>query len=175
MPHCGTGFRKRWGGLGGGEAVRGKRRSLAWRSSGIAGVRARAAPAYFRAWLRVLKGSTPAGYERELLPARGCKKARRKTCRAFLFFRFEPNAAYSATGAPTGQTPAQAPHSMQVSALISYLPSPSAIAPTGHSPAQEPHIMQPPPITYAIGIAPPNVFYKYIVPHVLKKATKTGG
>jgi len=55
------------------------------------------------------------------------------------------------------------------------LPSPSEIAPTGHSPAQEPHMMQPPEITYAIGIAPPNVFYKYIVPHVTKKATKTGG
>ena len=43
---------------------------------------------------------------------------------------------------------------MQASALISYLPSPSAIAPTGHSPAQEPQLMHAPLITYAIGIAP---------------------
>ena len=99
-------------------------------------------------------------YRRKALPqamsancspqGQGCKKARRKTCRAFLFFRFEPNAAYSATGAPTGQTPAQAPHSMQVSALISYLPLPSEIADTGHSASQAPQLMQASLIAYAM-------------------------
>ena len=49
---------------------------------------------------------------------------------------------YSWTGAPTGQVSAQAPHSMQVSALISYLPSPSVMASTGQPAAQAPHAMQ---------------------------------
>ena len=48
---------------------------------------------------------------------------------------------YAWAGAPTGQVLAQAPHSMQVSGSISYLPSPSEIALTGHAAAQAPHAM----------------------------------
>ena len=71
MPYCGTDFRKGW---------RGRRRGcererwfgmIARRSSGIAGVRGCAAPAHFRVRLRVQKESSPAGHERELLPAEG--------------------------------------------------------------------------------------------------------
>lgn len=62
---------------------------------------------------------------------------------------------YSAEGAPTGQTPAQAPHSIQVSASITYLPSPSEIALTGHSASQAPQLMHSSLITYAMEIAPP--------------------
>ena len=49
--------------------------------------------------------------------------------------------SYSSTGAPTGQVPAQAPQLMQVSASMTYLPSPSEIAFTGHSAAQAPQLM----------------------------------
>ena len=49
---------------------------------------------------------------------------------------------YSAEGAETGHTSAQAPQSMQVSASISYFPSPSEIAVTGHPSAQAPQLMQ---------------------------------
>ena len=57
---------------------------------------------------------------------------------------------HSALGAPTGHTPAQAPHSMQVSASMTYLPSPSEIAPTGHSAAQAPQAMHSSEILYAM-------------------------
>lgn len=57
---------------------------------------------------------------------------------------------YSALGAETGHTPAHAPHSMQVSASITYLPSPSLIALTGHSAAHAPQLMQSSEILYAI-------------------------
>ena len=57
---------------------------------------------------------------------------------------------YSAEGAATGQTPAQAPHSTQASASITYLPSPSEIASTGHSLAQAPQLIQSSLIIYAI-------------------------
>ena len=57
---------------------------------------------------------------------------------------------YSALGAPTGHTPAQAPHSTQASASIWYFPSPSEIALTGHSPAHAPQLMQSSEIIYAI-------------------------
>ena len=60
------------------------------------------------------------------------------------------NYYYSALGAETGHTPAQAPHSTQASASITYFPSPSEIAPTGHSPAQAPQLMQSSEIIYAI-------------------------
>ena len=62
---------------------------------------------------------------------------------------------YSALGAPTGHTPAQAPHSTQASASITYLPSPSEIAPTGHSAAQAPQLTQSSEIIYAIFHTPP--------------------
>ena len=47
--------------------------------------------------------------------------------------------SYSGSIASTGQTEAQVPQSMQVSASISYASSPAEIASTGHSPAQVPH------------------------------------
>lgn len=65
------------------------------------------------------------------------------------------NVNQPAFGADTGQTPAQAPHSMQVSASITYLLSPAEIALTGHSPSQAPHMMQSSEITYAILNTPP--------------------
>ena len=46
--------------------------------------------------------------------------------------------AYSAAGAPTGHTSAQAPQSMHFSASITNLPSPSEIASTGQPSAQAP-------------------------------------
>lgn len=56
------------------------------------------------------------------------------------------NYAYASTGAPVGHTPAQAPQSMQVSASITKIPSPSLIAPVGHSASQAPQAMQLSPI-----------------------------
>jgi len=52
-------------------------------------------------------------------------------------------------GAPTGQVSAHAPHSVQVSASITYFPSPSEIALTGHSASHAPQEMQSSFITYA--------------------------
>ncbi len=63
---------------------------------------------------------------------------------------FHTLAIYSCAGAPTGQVEAQVPHSMQASASITYLPSPSEIAPTGHAPAQAPQEMHSSLILYAI-------------------------
>ena len=61
---------------------------------------------------------------------------------------------YSAEIAPVGHAASHAPQSMQESASISYLPSPSEIAPTGHSPSQEPHITHSSLITCAIVYVP---------------------
>ena len=69
VPHCGTDFRKGWRGRRRGCEREEGVRLAAWRSSGISGVRGCAVPAHFRARLRVLKESSPAGHERELLPA----------------------------------------------------------------------------------------------------------
>lgn len=60
--------------------------------------------------------------------------------------------AYACSGAPTGHVSAQAPQSRQVSASITYLPSPSEIAPAGHASAQAPHWMQASLIAYAITV-----------------------
>ena len=49
---------------------------------------------------------------------------------------------YSAPGAPTGQTLAQAPQSMHLPGSISYLSAPAEIAPTGHSASHAPQLMQ---------------------------------
>ena len=57
---------------------------------------------------------------------------------------------YSSVMEPVGQVAAQVPQPRQASASISYLSSPSVIAPTGHSPAQAPHFTQPSLITNAI-------------------------
>ena len=68
------------------------------------------------------------------------------TC-SVMFVRFP---AYSALGAPTGQVSAQVPQSMQSSALMTYLPSPSLIALTGHASAQAPQATHSSEILYAI-------------------------
>jgi hypothetical protein len=49
---------------------------------------------------------------------------------------------YSGCGASTGQTPLQAPHSIQTSASITYLSSPADIQLTGHSASQAPQLIQ---------------------------------
>jgi hypothetical protein len=67
---------------------------------------------------------------------------------------FQTNINYSASIAPVGQAASQAPQSRHASASITYLPSPSEIAPTGHSPAHAPHIMQASVILYAMIIPP---------------------
>ena len=58
---------------------------------------------------------------------------------------------YSGLIASTGQSAAQAPHSMQAEGSISYLLSPWEIAPTGQVSLQLPQEMQSPEITYAMG------------------------
>lgn len=57
---------------------------------------------------------------------------------------------YSSSIAPVGHTPAHVPQLMQLSASITYCPSPSAIAPTGHSPTHVPQDTQESEILYAI-------------------------
>ena len=57
---------------------------------------------------------------------------------------------YSSTIASVGQTLAHVPHSTQVSASITYLPSPPEIASTGHSPAHVPQLTHSSVITYAM-------------------------
>lgn len=58
--------------------------------------------------------------------------------------------SYCGFGAPTGQTPAQEPQSMQVAASMTILPSPSEIALTGHCGSQAPQLIHSSLITYAI-------------------------
>ena len=79
-------------------------------------------------------------------PRQGQKKRPRRSGEAFLRCCKD----HSALGAPTGHTPAHAPHSMQVSASMTYLPSPSEIALTGHSAAQAPQAMHSSEILYAM-------------------------
>lgn len=57
---------------------------------------------------------------------------------------------YSALIASTGHSSAQAPQSTHVSALISYLLSPSLIASTGQTGSQLPHFVHASEITYAM-------------------------
>lgn len=63
--------------------------------------------------------------------------------------------SYSGCGAPTGQTLAHVPQSMQVPASITYLESPAEIQDTGHSASQAPQLMHSSEIMYAIGRTPP--------------------
>jgi hypothetical protein len=49
---------------------------------------------------------------------------------------------YASWGAPIGQASAQAPQATQVSASISYLPSPSVMQPMGHASTQAPQDTQ---------------------------------
>lgn len=51
--------------------------------------------------------------------------------------------AYSATIAPVGQAPSQAPQSMQAPASTTATPSSTFTAPTGQAPSQAPQPMQP--------------------------------
>ena len=76
-----------------------------------------------------------------------------KKKKRFGFFFFHYSCGF---GAPTGHTPAQAPHSIQRFGSISYFPSPSLIASTGHSAWQAPQLMQSSLIQYAIGNTPPQ-------------------
>ena len=87
----------------------------------------------------------PAGKKR---PDTG--KGSRK-CSSPLSFGFFRN--YSSTIEPVGHVAAQVPQPRHASASISYLSSPSVIAPTGHSPAQAPHFTQPSLITNAIELS----------------------
>ena len=66
---------------------------------------------------------------------------------------------YSWLIAPAGHPSAQAPHSMHVSASITYCPSPSLIAPAGQVPSQAPQEIQASEITYAIVIILLNCKY----------------
>ena len=69
---------------------------------------------------------------------------------------FNPN--YSAGfGAATGQTEAQAPQSMQISASITWMLLPSVIASTGHAAIHAPQLTHYSLIKYAITIYPQNV------------------
>ena len=83
------------------------------------------------------------------------------------------HANYFSEGAPTGQTPAQAPQLMQVPSSITYLPSPAEIAETGHSASQAPQLMHSSEITYAIANPPPYHFDN-IVSRSQKKSTVSG-
>jgi len=64
-------------------------------------------------------------------------------------FKREPLSFYSGFGASTGHTFAQAPHSMQPEASITYLSSPAVITSTGHSGSQAPQLMHASVMTYA--------------------------
>jgi hypothetical protein len=57
---------------------------------------------------------------------------------------------YSSAGAPTGHASAQEPQLTQSSALITYLPSPSAMQPVGQASTQAPQLMHSSEILYAI-------------------------
>ena len=72
--------------------------------------------------------------------------ARYRTVSIMLLYVFN----YSSEIAPVGHTPAQVPQLIQVSASITYCPSPSAIAFTGHSPSHVPQLKHASLITYAI-------------------------
>ena len=69
--------------------------------------------------------------------------------------------AYSAAGAPTGHTSAQAPQSMHFSASITNLPSPSEIASTGQPSAQAAQEMHSSEILYAIILS--SLYFFYII------------
>jgi hypothetical protein len=70
---------------------------------------------------------------------------------------------YASWGAPTGQASAQAPQDTQVSASISYLPSPSVMQPIGQASTQAPHATQSSLILYAILISSCNIWDTYIL------------
>jgi hypothetical protein len=61
----------------------------------------------------------------------------------------------SGSGAPTGQTPAQVPHPIQASLLITYLLSPCEIQDTGQLALHAPHPIHLSVILYAIFFSPP--------------------
>jgi len=63
---------------------------------------------------------------------------------------------YFGWGAPTGQTFAQEPQSMQAPSSITYFVSPAEMQLTGHSGSQAPQLMQSSLITYAMIFYPPH-------------------
>jgi hypothetical protein len=95
-----------------------------------------------------------------------CRNKKQLRLPGAVFLSFD----YSALGAPTGQTSAQLPHSMQTSGLISYLPSPSAIASTGHSAAHAPQEMHSSVILYAI-VCTSSLDFTLIITNVFDFAT----
>jgi|GEM_PF-2577824 len=66
------------------------------------------------------------------------------------FYFFRSAAHQPCSIASVGHAPQHVPQSIQASASITYLPSPSEIASTGHSPAHVPQEIQASVITYAI-------------------------
>jgi hypothetical protein len=64
-----------------------------------------------------------------------------------------PDGRFYSTIASVGQTDVQVPHPVQISCLISNLPSPSLMASTGHSSAQVPQETQSSVILYAMTIS----------------------
>ena len=79
--------------------------------------------------------------------------------------RCSPSGTQSTEIAPTGQFAAQVPHSMQLSALMTYLPLPSEIASAGQLAAQVPHMTQSSLITKAI-VVTSYVFHRVSLPLV---------
>lgn len=74
-----------------------------------------------------------------------------------IFLLYYVYAYASGFGAPTGQTDAHAPHSIQQSASITKIPSPSEIQLTGHSASHAPQLIQSSLIRYAIAKTPPFI------------------
>lgn len=83
--------------------------------------------------------------QHNFIQGQSARHIKRRALLIYCCLTYQPSA-----GAPTGQVPAQAPQSMQASASITYLPSPSEIAFTGQPSAQAPQAMQSSEITYAI-------------------------
>jgi hypothetical protein len=63
---------------------------------------------------------------------------------------------YASVIAPTGQSPAHVPQSIQSASLIAYTPPSFTIQPVGQLPSQAPHPMQSAVILYAIVKTPPE-------------------
>jgi len=77
--------------------------------------------------------------------------------------------AYAGLGASVGQTSAQAPQSVQISALITYLSSPSLIASTGHSSTHAAQFTHSSLIKYAMSKTPFSLFTKNTIPNEREK------
>jgi hypothetical protein len=77
---------------------------------------------------------------------------------------------YLGCGAPTGQTPAHEPQSMQLSASTTYVLSPAEMQLTGHSASHAPQLMQSSLMKYAMVYTSNNQYFnmtlikKYRIP-----------